>query len=116
MLASLKSYFVSIQAPASQDDVIPVSLNWLPNRRCNYQCSFCFHTSKNTFILPLDQAKTALRALVDAWMRKLNISGGEPFLSATHIGKVFKFCKTELGLESTSVLTNSSKVTERRLE
>ncbi|QRW07570.1 radical S-adenosyl methionine domain-containing protein 2 [Ceratobasidium sp. AG-Ba] len=71
---------------------------------------------KNTFIFPLDQAKTALRALVDARMRKLNVSGGEPFLNATNIGEVFKFCKTELGLESTSVLTNSSKVTERRLD
>ncbi|QRV78646.1 hypothetical protein RhiJN_06661 [Ceratobasidium sp. AG-Ba] len=49
-------------------------------------------------------------------MRKLNVSGGEPFLNATNIGEVFKFCKTELGLESTSVLTNSSKVTERRLD
>ncbi|KAG8681886.1 Radical S-adenosyl methionine domain-containing protein 2, partial [Ceratobasidium sp. 394] len=84
--------------------------------RCNYECSFCFHTSKNLFILPLDQAKEGLRALVDAGMRKLNISGGEPFLNPTYIGEVFKFCKTELKLESTSVVNNGSKVTEKWLD
>ncbi|KAG8724664.1 Radical S-adenosyl methionine domain-containing protein 2 [Ceratobasidium sp. 395] len=116
MLTALRSYFVSVQAPSLPDDVVPVSVNWFPNRRCNYECSFCFHTSKNTFILPLDQAKDGLRALVDAGMRKLNISGGEPFLNPTYIGEVFKFCKTELKLESTSVVNNGSKVTEKWLD
>ncbi|QRW03563.1 radical S-adenosyl methionine domain-containing protein 2 [Ceratobasidium sp. AG-Ba] len=116
MLATLRSYFTSIQAPPSPTDITPVSVNWFPNRRCNYECSFCFHTSKNTFILPLDQAKEGLRSLVDAGMRKLNISGGEPFLNPEYIGEVFKFCKTELNLESTSVVNNGSKVTEKWLD
>ncbi|CAE6449169.1 unnamed protein product [Rhizoctonia solani] len=85
-------------------------------RQCNYECTFCFHTSKNSFILPLDQAKEALRALADAGMRKLNISGGEPFLHPAYLGEVFKFCKEELGLESTSVVNNGSKVTEKWLD
>jgi radical S-adenosyl methionine domain-containing protein 2 len=133
MLTALKSFFVSIQVPPTPTDIVPVSVNWFPNRcvvphntcysslrtyfrRCNYECSFCFHTSKNTFILPLDQAKEGLRALVDAGMCKLNISGGEPFLNPTYIGEVFKFCKEELNLESTSVVNNGSKVTEKWLD
>ncbi|KAJ1301179.1 hypothetical protein OPQ81_003590 [Rhizoctonia solani] len=116
MFSAFKSFFVTIQAPAGPTDVVPVSVNWFPNRRCNYECSFCFHTSKNTFILPLDEAKEGLRALVDAGMRKLNISGGEPFLNPTYIGEIFKFCKEELGIESTSVVNNGSKVTEKWLD
>ncbi|KAG8733653.1 Radical S-adenosyl methionine domain-containing protein 2 [Ceratobasidium sp. 414] len=108
MLSKVKSFFVTVQPPPMPTDVIPV--------RCNYECSFCFHTSKNLFILPLDQAKDGLRTLVDAGMHKLNISGGEPFLNSTHLGEVFKFCKTELKLESTSVVTNGSKVTEKWLD
>ncbi|KAG8738289.1 Radical S-adenosyl methionine domain-containing protein 2 [Ceratobasidium sp. 414] len=116
MFTTLKSYFISVQAPPSPTDIVPVSVNWFPNRRCNYECSFCFHTSKNFFILPLDQAKGGLRALADSGMRKLNISGGEPFLNPTYIGEIFKFCKTELKLESTSVVNNGSKVTEKWLD
>jgi len=60
----------------------------------------------------MDKAKTALRLLAEAGMKKLNISGGEPFLNPKYIGEVFKFCKEELNLESTSVVCNGSKVTE----
>lgn len=49
-------------------------------------------------------------------MRKLNISGGEPFLNAKYIGEVFKYCKEELRLESTSVVCNGSKVTEKWMD
>lgn len=49
-------------------------------------------------------------------MLKLNISGGEPFLNAYYIGEVFKFCKEELQLESTSVVCNGSKVTEKWMD
>ncbi|CEL53374.1 Radical S-adenosyl methionine domain-containing protein 2 OS=Rattus norvegicus GN=Rsad2 PE=1 SV=1 [Rhizoctonia solani AG-1 IB] len=116
MFGSFKSFFIPVQVPTAPADFIPVSVNWFPNRRCNYECSFCFHTSKNTFILPLDQAKEGLRALTDAGMRKLNISGGEPFLNPTYIGEIFRFCKEELRIESTSVVNNGSKVTEKWLD
>ncbi|KAF9475012.1 radical SAM enzyme [Pholiota conissans] len=49
-------------------------------------------------------------------MKKLNISGGEPFLKPTFIGEVFRFCKEELHLESCSVVNNGSKVTEKWLD
>jgi radical S-adenosyl methionine domain-containing protein 2 len=49
-------------------------------------------------------------------MKKLNIGGGEPFLKATFIGEVFRYCKEELKLESCSVVNNGSKVTEKWLD
>jgi radical S-adenosyl methionine domain-containing protein 2 len=54
--------------------------------------------------------------LVEAGMKKLNISGGEPFLHPRYIGEVFKFCKEELRIESCSVVNNGSKVTEKWLD
>jgi radical S-adenosyl methionine domain-containing protein 2 len=54
--------------------------------------------------------------LADAGMRKLNISGGEPFLKPNFIGEIFRFCKEELRLESCSVVNNGSKVTEKWLD
>ncbi|KAF8553083.1 radical SAM enzyme [Imleria badia] len=65
----------------------------------------------------MDQAERALRLLADAsGMKKLNISGGEPFLEPKYLGDVFKYCKEELHIESCSVVTNGSKVTEKWLE
>jgi radical S-adenosyl methionine domain-containing protein 2 len=49
-------------------------------------------------------------------MKKLNISGGEPFLKPEFIGEIFKFCKEELHIESCSVVCNGSKVTEKWLD
>lgn len=54
--------------------------------------------------------------LADEGMKKLNISGGEPFLAPKFIGEVFRFCKEELHLESCSVVNNGSKVTEKWLD
>lgn len=69
-----------------------------------------FHTTINDFILPVDEAQCALDLLTKARMKKLNISGGEPFLQAKCIENVFKYCKEVLKLESCSVIvTNESK-------
>jgi len=113
--------------------IVPISVNYFPHRQvlsariivmtltsvhrqCNYACKFCFHTTLNLDILPLEEAKRGLRLLADAGMKKLNISGGEPFLKATFIGDIFRFCKEELNLESCSVVNNGSKVTEKWLD
>jgi pyruvate-formate lyase-activating enzyme len=85
-------------------------------RKCNYSCEFCFHTSKNLYILPLSEAQRGLRLMAQAGMKKLNISGGEPFLKPEFLGEIFKFCKEELHLESCSVVSNASKVTEKWLD
>ncbi len=106
-------FFSTPPAPPAK---APVSVNWFPNRRCNYECHFCFHTNTNQFILPLEEAKYGLLMLADAGMKKLNISGGEPFLQPHYIGEIFKFCKEELCLESCSVVNNGSKVTEKWLD
>lgn len=45
-------------------------------------------------------------------MKKLNFSGGEPFLKAGYLGHLVEFCKTELHLECVSIVTNGSMVTE----
>ncbi|KAH0835549.1 hypothetical protein J3R83DRAFT_9252 [Lanmaoa asiatica] len=105
-----------IAKPVPKPGFVPVSVNWFPHRVCNYKCDFCFHTSTNSYILPLDEAKHALRLLADAGMKKLNISGGEPFLQPRYIGEVFKYCKEELHLESCSVVNNGSRVTEKWLD
>ncbi|THH11456.1 hypothetical protein EW146_g8035 [Bondarzewia mesenterica] len=100
-------------------DAVSVSrmLNFSDIRmKCNYACEFCFHTAKNLSILPLEDAKRGLRLLAEAGMKKLNISGGEPFLKPTFIGELFRFCKEELHIESCSVVNNGSKVTERWLD
>ena len=82
--------------------VIPESVNYHFTRQCNYNCEeinikleplyrnnfgsfrwiggFCFHTAKTSYHLPLDDAKKGLAMLKEAGMKKVNFSGGEPFL------------------------------------
>ena len=50
--------------------------------------------------------------LKQAGMRKMNFAGGEPFVKPKMLGELAKYCKEELHLESVSVVTNGSKVTE----
>ncbi|TFK71259.1 radical SAM enzyme [Pluteus cervinus] len=95
--------------------IVPVSVNCFPHRQCNYSCSFCFHTSLSSTILPFSEMKHGLRLLRQAGMKKINISGGEPFLFP-HLGDLIQFCKTELKLESTGIISNGSKVTLKWLE
>lgn len=44
----------------------PESVNYHFTRQCNYQCGFCFHTAKTSFVLPLDDAKRGLMLLKEA--------------------------------------------------
>lgn len=52
----------SLAEPAT----IPQSVNYHFTRQCNYQCGFCFHTAKTSFVLPIDEAKRGLQMLKDA--------------------------------------------------
>jgi len=45
-------------------------------------------------------------------MKKLNISGGEPFMLKETLCEILKFCKVELKLESVSIVSNGSLITE----
>jgi len=98
----------------------PVSVNWHMTRECNYKCAFCFHTQLNSFFLPsrrnpggMEKAQRVLRGLEALGMRKLNFSGGEPFLHPKELGELVMFCKRELHLESVSIVSNGSKITHQ---
>ena len=70
-------------------------MNYFITRTCNYRCGFCFHTAKNSFNLPLDDAKRGLQMLRQAGMKKINFAGGEPFILETgkFLGELVKYCK-----------------------
>ena len=54
----------SQQCPAAPaNSVKPRSVNYHLTRQCNYQCGFCFHTAKTSFMLPIDEAQKGLRML-----------------------------------------------------
>ena len=47
-------------------------------------------------------------------MKKINFSGGEPFLPqrGRYVGELVRFCKQDLGLDSVTIVTNGSLVRE----
>lgn len=92
------------------------SVNYHFTRRCNYSCGFCFHTDTTSSILSLEKVKAGLDLLKARGLRKLNLAGGEPFLYAKHIGKICKYAKNELKLESVSIVSNGSHVNEKWFE
>ena len=101
--------------PAHSFKKIPLSVNYHLTRECNYKCGFCFHTATDSHIEPIENAQKAMSLLKDAGMRKINFAGGEPFLKAKFLGQLAKHCKETLHLESVSIVTNGSKVTDRWL-
>lgn len=92
------------------------SVNYHFHRECNYACAFCFHTAKNKDIETLPNIQRGLQQLKQAGMKKLNFSGGEPFLHPQLLGEMCKYSKTQLKLESVSIVSNGSKITKRWLE
>ena len=103
---------VSVQ---QEKHIIPVSVNYHFTRHCNADCGFCFHTELSSYKLPEERAKEGLRLLAEAGMRKANFAGGEPFLYPKHLGELCRYCKEELELESVSIVSNGTKVTEKWL-
>ncbi|KAI9896165.1 hypothetical protein N3K66_008337 [Trichothecium roseum] len=91
---------------------IPVSVNYHFSRKCNYECGFCFHTEKTSSILSLGEAKRGMRMLKDAGMKKLNFAGGEPFLYPKFLQELLRYGKEDLRIESMSIVSNGSKITE----
>lgn len=92
------------------------SVNYHFTRFCNYKCKFCFHTAKSSFVLPEETAKIGLKLLKDSGMRKINFSGGEPFTKPQFLGNLVKFCKVDLALESVTIVSNGSLITEKWFE
>lgn len=91
---------------------VPVSVNFHFTRQCNYSCGFCFHTAKTSHMVPVDEAKRGLKLLSVAGMRKINFAGGEPFLYPKYLGSLVEYCKDHLQIESVSIVTNGSRVTD----
>ncbi len=111
----------------------PISVNYHLTRQCNYSCGmevsvpqpmldelnpisgFCFHTAKTSYVESLPNAKKAMALLKVAGMEKINFAGGEPFMNAELLGQLVQYCKETLKLESVSVVTNGSKVSQKWL-
>ena len=71
-----------------------------------------FHTAKTSDGLTEGEARRGLRMLCQkGGMRKINFAGGEPFLRPKFLGNLVRYCKKELGI-NTSIITNGSRVTE----
>ena len=92
--------------------LVPVAVNYHFTRKCNYECGFCFHTSKTSYIMDLEKAKEGIRMLKENGMRKLNFAGGEPFLYPKFLGELVKFSKETLKIESVSIISNGSRIKE----
>ncbi|KAJ9313120.1 hypothetical protein DTO271D3_6549 [Paecilomyces variotii] len=97
----------------SSTKVIPLSVNFHFSRKCNYECGFCFHTEKTSHVESFENMQRGLWMLKKAGMRKINFAGGEPLLYPRLLSKLVAFCKEELKLESVSIVTNGSKLTEK---
>ena len=95
-----------------------ISVNYHFTRQCNYQCKFCFHTAKTSFVLPLEEAKRGLKKLHDAGMKKINFSGGEPFIvnRGKFVGELVKYSKENLKIESVTIVSNGSLINEKWFE
>ena len=59
-------HFVAPNLSSRSTDQKPLSVNYHFTRQCNYQCGFCFHTAKTSFVLPIDEAKRGLKMLCEA--------------------------------------------------
>lgn len=92
---------------------VPLSVNYHLTRACNYRCKFCFHTSITNDRLPLEEAKRGLRLLQEAGTKKVNFSGGEPFLieQGRYVGELTRFAKEECQM-ATSIVSNCSLISE----
>ena len=96
----------------------PTSVNYHFTRQCNYKCGFCYHTALNSHVLPIFDAKRGLKMLKDVGMKKINFSGGEPFLykRGQFLGELVKYCKQELNIDSVSIISNGSLITEKWMQ
>jgi radical S-adenosyl methionine domain-containing protein 2 len=69
-------------------------------------------------VLPIDEQKRGLQLLANAGLKKLNLSGGEPFLidKGERVGELARYAKETLKLESVTIVTNGSLVTHEWFE
>lgn len=92
---------------------LPISVNFHLTRACNYKCKFCFHTSLTRDRLPIEEAKRGLTLLKKSGTKKINFSGGEPFLiqQGVYVGELVRFAKESCQM-ATSIVSNGSLISE----
>jgi len=98
----------------SKNKVRPISVNLPVTNRCNYDCRFCFAVFRDKKTWVDDSRIMGIPdALSDMGTEKITLEGGEPFLydKLEDLLKKFK----EIGM-TTSVISNGSLITERKLE
>lgn len=105
-------YYLGLRHCLRSKSHIPISVNFHFSRKCNYNCAFCFHTSTTSHVASLSDIERGLGLLKRAGMRKINFAGGEPFLYPKLLGAMLTHCKDVLHLESVSIVSNGSKITQ----
>lgn len=73
--------------------VVPLSVNYHFTRQCNYQCGFCFHTAKTSFVLPIDEAKHGLKLLKEAGKHYLPSLCIQPRRAGPHMHSLCAFAR-----------------------
>lgn len=73
-LKKLLTKILFIKSSIIDPMVIPKSVNYHFTRVCNYNCGFCFHTAKTSFMLNLADAEIGLRMLKNAGKKFLDIN------------------------------------------
>ena len=99
------------RAPASIVHFDDLAVNYHFTRKCNYACKFCFHTSKSSYVLQIEDQLELISRLRRSGVAKINFAGGEPFLIHYHkqLGEMVKRSKT-VGFESVSIISNGSQL------
>lgn len=57
-----------VNIPLYPGQYVPKSVNFHFTRKCNYECGFCFHTAKTSYVLPVTDAQKGLLMLKNCGM------------------------------------------------
>ena len=117
-LAIIPSFYLKWYSRTRPVRVSPASIEYNFHRQCNRSCNACINsiTASQSHKLPLKEAKAGLRSLRTTGMQALEFAGEEPFLEPEYLGKLARYCKEVLGVESISVSTNGGLVKKQWLD
>ena len=90
-----------------------LTVNFHITRYCNYQCRYCFHRGMNdNTTMPKEKWFKIIDNISSSnIVKRINISGGEPFTSPGLTKHIVHYAKNK-GFE-TSIITNSSLLTNK---
>lgn len=87
-------------------------------QRCNLDCIGCYSLDGNRNALadaPLHDIEQAICGLSEAGIKRLIVSGGEPFLR-DDLPEIAAYAKTTCGIAQVTVLSNGMRITTQALE